>query len=269
VDIVIAGPGRAGLSLAHRLLRSDHRVAGILGRDPHATTAAAAALGCPALGWDRPLPPCDLLVVAVRDDAIAGVADHLAPRAAATRAAVHLSGLVPVAALDPLGIPAGSFHPLQTMPDPETGARLLDGAWVAITSGDRGLADALDSLARSLGMHPFEIADAAKPTYHAAAAAAANFPLAALAMAEDLFAASGVPFEAAGPLVRAVVANAFTLGPRAALTGPIARGDAGTVAAQVAAASACDPGLGEAFLAMARATARVAGTGAGLDEVLG
>jgi len=269
VDIVIAGPGRAGLSLAHRLQHTDHRLAGLVGRDPQATAVAAAALGCPALGWDDRLPACDLLVIAVRDDAIAGAADRLAPRAGSVRAAVHLSGLVPVTALAPLGMPCGSFHPLQTMPDPETGARLLDGAWVAVTSGDGSLADRLDSLARSLGMHPFAIGDDAKPPYHAAAAAAANFPLAALSIAERLFAASGVPFEAAGPLVRAVVANAFDLGPRAALTGPIARGDAGTVAAQIAAASACDPELGEAFRAMARATAAVAGTAGELGEVLG
>jgi predicted short-subunit dehydrogenase-like oxidoreductase (DUF2520 family) len=269
VDIVIAGPGRAGLSLARRLQHSDHRVAGILGRDREATAAAAAALDRPALEWEGPLPACDLLVIAVRDDAIAGVADRLAPLAGAVRAAIHLSGLVPVAALAPLGMPSGSFHPLQTMPDPETGARLLDGAWVAVTSDDGALVDALSSLARSLGMHPFEIADDAKPGYHAAAAASANFPLAALSIAEELFAASGVPFEAARPLVQAVVANAFSLGPRASLTGPIARGDAGTVAAQIAAAVACDPALGEAFRAMARATARVAGTTGELGEVLG
>ena len=79
----------------------------------------------------------------------------------------------------------------------------------------------------------------------------------------------GVPFEAAGPLVRAVVDNAFTLGPDDALTGPVARGDVGTVAAQLAAVERADASLAPHFAAMARATAAAAGTGALFEEVLG
>ena len=118
-------------------------------------------------------------------------------------------------------------------------------------------------------MQPFELDDADKALYHAAAAAAANYPLAALSMARRLFAAAGVPFEAAGPLVRAVVDNAFALGPDVALTGPVARGDVGTVAAQLAAVERTDPSLAPHFVSMARATAAVAGTEEVFEEVLG
>lgn len=268
--IVLVGPGRAGLSLARRLRENGHSLAGVMARRPEAAAGAAADLNAPVLEWHGTLPSCDLVVVAVRDDAIASVADHLGPRLGGAGGAVHLSGLTSVAALAGLGhgIPTGSFHPLQTLPNPEVGAARLDGAWVAVTSEDGVFADRLFSLARSLGMHPFELDDESKAVYHAAAAAAANYTMTSLALAERLFTASGVPFAAAEPLVRAVVDNAFALGPVAALTGPVARGDAGTVRAQVRAVAEVDPDSAEDFRAMGRATARIAGTTEAMDSVL-
>lgn len=145
---------------------------------------------------------------------------------------------------------------------------MLEGAWVGVTTDSDLLADRLFALATSIGMHPFELADAAKPLYHAAAAAAANFPLAALAMSERLFADAGVPFAAAGPLVAAVVANAMSMGPRDALTGPIVRGDVGTVRAQLAAIEQAAPDLLEHFKAMGRATAAAVVSTDAMTEVL-
>ena len=126
---------------------------------------------------------------------------------------------------------------------------------MGVTANEDYLADRLFALATSLGMHPFELHDEAKPLYHAAAAAASNYSLAALAMSHRLFEAAGVPFSAARPLVEAVVANAFDLGPQAALTGPIVRGDLGTVRSQLAAIEATAPDLLEAFKAFGRLTA--------------
>ncbi|OFW65603.1 MAG: hypothetical protein A2Z12_02200 [Actinobacteria bacterium RBG_16_68_21] len=265
MDIVLVGPGRAGTSLAIAVEDAGHRLLGVLGRDPARAGEAASRFGCPVLEWDRDLPAADLLLIAVRDDAIGEVAARLGGHAPGTGGAVHLSGLTPVDALAAIGdLPLGSFHPLQTLPNPENGAARLAGAWIAVTSEDDLLADRLFALAASIGAHPFEVADEAKPLYHAAAAAAANFPLAAWSMARRLFEAAGVPFEVAGPLVQAVLDNAFTLGPEAALTGPVARGDVGTVAAQLAAVRGAVPDLEEDFAAMVVAVARVAGT---LDEI--
>ncbi len=87
-------------------------------------------------------------------------------------------------------------------------------------------------------------------------------------MAEDLFAAAGVPFEAAGPLVRAVVDNALTMSPRRALTGPVARGDFRTVAAQLEAVQRSAPEWIEDFDAFVAALARVAGKTAELRGAL-
>lgn len=270
MDLVIVGPGRAGMSLALAAVDVGHRIAAVVARDARAAHAAAEQVGADALGLDDGLPPCDIVVLAVRDDAISSVAERLAPLPLHAPRAVHVSGLTPIAALDALR-PAeiGSFHPLQTLPEPGVGSARLPGAWVAVTAEDDELADRLYSLARSIGMQPFELDDADKALYHAAAAAAANYPLAALSMARRLFAAAGVPFEAAGPLVRAVVDNAFALGPDVALTGPVARGDVGTVAAQLAAVERTDPSLAPHFVSMARATAAVAGTEEVFEEVLG
>jgi len=111
-----------------------------------------------------------------------------------------------------------------------------------------------------MGCHPFDLDDANRVVYHAAAAAAANFPVAALVMAQRLFETAGVPFDAARPLVEAVIANSFDLTPRESLTGPIARGDVETVRAQQAAVRAAAQDFSPAFDAMVDATSAVAGT---------
>jgi predicted short-subunit dehydrogenase-like oxidoreductase (DUF2520 family) len=271
VDVVLVGPGRAGRSLARRFTGAGHGVVGVLARRRDAAAGAARDLSAVALDWDTPLPRCDLILIAVSDRAIAEVAERLAPVAGGAGGAVHLSGLVPSTALAPLAghMPVGSFHPLQTLPNPEVGAARLGGAWVAVTSDDGIFADRLFSIARALGMHPFELDNEWKALYHAGASAAANYCVAVLALAERLMSAAGVPFEAVEPLVRAVVDNTFALGPAQALTGPIARGDVETVRAQVEAVAGCDPALAADFRAMGRATARLAGTAEGFDEVLG
>lgn len=269
MDLILVGPGRAGRAVSLRLAAAGHRFVAVTARRPEAAQTAAEVLGAAPVDWNAELPRADLLILAVRDDAIAAVAEHLAPRLPEVAAAVHLSGATPVSALDAIEAPIGSFHPLQTLPTPEAGAARLEGAWVAVTTEDDLLADRLFALAASAGMRPFELSDAAKPLYHAAAAAAANFPLAALDMAFRLFESAGVPPEAAEPLVSAVVDNAFEMGPGAALTGPVARGDLSTVHSHLEAVAAQWPDLYESFSSFVRAVARLAGTHDQVKELLG
>jgi len=249
--ITLVGPGRAGTALALAARAAGHDIVAVVARRLESARDAAAVLGDPeALPLHAHLPQSDLVVIATRDGAIEQVADEVSRHADDVAATVHLSGLASVATLDVLverGIAVGSFHPLQTLPTPQAGAERLRGAWFAVTTGDERLRAGLHELAVSMGGHPFDLADDFKPLYHAGAAAAANFPLAALAMAADLFEAAGVPFEAAEPLVQAVVANAFEFGPRAALTGPVARGDVATVVAQLRAVASAAPELATGF----------------------
>lgn len=257
--LALVGPGRAGTAVALAARGAGHEIVSVSARDPASAGAAAHRLGGRALAITDRIEGADVVLVAVRDDAIAEVAAQLDLRDIG--GVVHLSGAAPVAVLRPIadrGIPTGSFHPLQTLPTPEAGAARLAGAWVGITAPEP-LHSLLHELAASIGTQPFHLDDDVKPLYHAAAAASANFPLAALAVARDLFAAARVPWEASRPLVGAIIANAYSMGPREALTGPIARGDVGTVAAQLAAVAEGAPEWEEAFRHLIAVTAAVAG----------
>ena len=263
MNIALHGTGRAAGALGIAFNNAGHTIVGVHGRTQERVEATSAL-------FDVTPGPIDLRIIAVSDDAIEDVARHIAALADGVPA-VHVSGAVSVAALDPIvanGSQVGSFHPLQTMPDPINGARQLRGAWIGITS-PQPLHAELTALAVSIGCRPFSLEDENKPLYHAAAAASSNFVLAALAVAEGLFDAAGVPFEAAGPLVDAVVENAFALGPRAALTGPIARGDVATVAKQLDAVRRVSPELHDPFVSLARITATWAGTSDQFDGILG
>jgi predicted short-subunit dehydrogenase-like oxidoreductase (DUF2520 family) len=259
------------MSLALAASGAGHRIVAVVARRRDAAENAASDLGSFALEIGEELPPADLVVVAVRDDAIAPVATALAGSVDRCRAVVHVSGLAPVVALAPLaavGLDTGSFHPLQTLPTPDAGAARLAGAWIGITADVPALRERLEELARSLGAHPFVLAEASKATYHAGAAAAANFPLAALTMASDLFDRAGVPWQAARPLVEAVVANAFELGPRAALTGPVARGDVSTVAGQFDAVHRDAPEWLATYAAFVQELARLSGRGTAFGDLI-
>jgi predicted short-subunit dehydrogenase-like oxidoreductase (DUF2520 family) len=262
MKIALYGTGRAAGALGLAFVDAGHSIVDIDGRSSDGVEALTELVGI------RVGEP-DLLVIAVSDDAIESVALLLAAKDARVDA-VHVSGAVSIDALAPLagpGVQVGSFHPLQTLPDARNGADRLPGSWIGITA-DSPLRERLIELASSIGCRSFAIDDAAKPLYHAAAAATANFTLAVLDLARDLFEAAGVPFETARPLLEATVANAFELGPRDALTGPIARGDVDTVARQLDAVRDTVDTRAEDFVSLARFTARTAGTEDRFGEVL-
>jgi predicted short-subunit dehydrogenase-like oxidoreductase (DUF2520 family) len=156
------------------------------------------------------------------------------------------------------GTAVGGFHPLQSLPDPETGAKALAGSFVGI-DGDQLGSDVLTHLASSLGMEPFRLDDAARPAYHAAAAAASNFVVTSLAVSGDLFGSAGIDPRVSRPLVERAVVNVFEKGAAASLTGPIARGDIETVIGHLTAAREVSEHVGRQFQLMAEATTIRAG----------
>lgn len=228
------GPGRAGRSLAGALARAgwDHR--GFLGRGADLSDAASDV---------------DLVVVATPDAAIADVAAAVMPRAGVVVA--HLAGSL---GLDVLGghERAAALHPLVSLPAPEIGAeRLASGAWFAV-AGDPLVQRAVDDL----GGRWFTVADADRATYHAAAAVASNHLVALLGQVERLAHGIGVPPEAYLDLARATLDNVAAMGPAAALTGPVARGDWETVERHLAALPADER---DAYRALAAAAHRLSG----------
>lgn len=258
--LTIAGPGRAGGAIALAAVRAGHQIVGVLSRSGDSRYG-------PPLSWDEPIPGCDLLMVAVRDEAISEVADRLAPLAGSVTIAAHLSGFTPLDALGALGgtgVAIGGFHPLQTLPDPERGADALEGSYVGV-GGDRSVVEVLTRFAESLGMAVFPLADESRPRYHAAAAAAANFVITALATAGDLMTAARIDPLVTRPLVERAVANLYEVG-GASLTGPIARGDIATVKGHIEAAASIEPDLGGQYRLMAEATAIRAGRKDDIDR---
>ncbi|HEX6947671.1 MAG TPA: DUF2520 domain-containing protein [Acidimicrobiia bacterium] len=252
--LIVIGPGRAGGSLARAALAAGHEMVGVLtrsGTDDHG----------PPLDWDQSLPEADIALIAVKDEAVVEVAERLVGKMSAVPVAAHVSGFLPVTALNALaedGVAIGGFHPLQSLPDPVRGAEALPGSFVAI-GGDPLAVDALRVLAVSLGMVPFDIEDSARPAYHAAAAASANFVVTSLAVAGDLLESVGLDLGVMRPLVERVVANVFEGGPGPALTGPIARGDIETVIGHLTAAREVSESVGRQFGLLAEATTIRAG----------
>jgi predicted short-subunit dehydrogenase-like oxidoreductase (DUF2520 family) len=186
----------------------------------------------------------ELVLLCVPDTAIADVARGLEPGPWVA----HVSGATPLAALDP-HVRRFGLHPLQTFTRAR-GPEQLDGAWAAVTAETAEARELGFELARLLELEPFELADEARPLYHAGAAIASNYVVTLHRVASDLFRAAGAPPDALVPLMRRTIDNGFEL------TGPIERGDWATVAAHRRAIRAARPDLEPLYDVLAEATAR-------------
>ena len=161
------------------------------------------------------------------------------------------------------------------MTDPTRAAEQLKRAWIGI-DGDEGARAVSRDLAERLGARVLEIPPGVKARYHAAAVFASNFPMVLLATAMRLLTSAGVPEDAArgalGTLLVSAAQNASVMGPAAALTGPVARGDVETVRAHLGALGDV-PEILELYRAMSReaiALAAEQGADAGrLEELRG
>ena len=215
------------------------RVHPVLGRSASPAQVAAAAADV------------DLVLIATPDAAVPDVAAAIELSTGAVVA--HLAGSLGLDAVAPHPRPA-ALHPLVALPDPAVGARRLrGGGWFAV-AGDPLVREAV----ADLGGRAFEVADADRTAYHAAAVVASNHLVALLGQAERIASGAGVPFAAFIDLVRATVDNVDELGPAAALTGPAARGDAETVRRHLEALAPAERAAYEALYQQAR---RLAGRG--------
>jgi predicted short-subunit dehydrogenase-like oxidoreductase (DUF2520 family) len=226
-------------------------------------TVAAARLGARlfARGEDPDLGGCRLLLIATPDAAIAEVCNALAPRLEPGAGVVHFSGGTSVAALASAPGPRASVHPLQTI-WPDRGPDQLEGAHAAVT-GDWELGA---GLARALGMTPFPLADEAKPAYHAASVFASNYVVTLTHAAVSLLERTGLEREAALAALRPLQHRTIDVA-GSPPTGPIARGDAATVAAHL---RAVGPELEPLYRALGRATLPIVppASAAAVEELL-
>ena len=223
----IVGAGRLGTALASALAEAGFEVHGPAGR------------GEPVGG--------DAIVLCVPDAEIAAAAGAVAGHAPLVG---HTSGATPLTALEAAeraGAAVFGLHPLQTFAAGEQAPGRFAGVGCAVAGSTPEALAAARELAERVGMRPFELADEDRAAYHAAASIASNFLITVEAAAEEVAAGAGIErSEARGllaPLVRSTVENWASLGPERALTGPVARGDEGTVERQRAAVAEAAPAV--------------------------
>lgn len=204
----IIGPGRAGTSLERALRQAHWPIEPVLGRDDD---LAAATEGV------------DLVLVATPDTAVAAVAAAIQPRADVVVA--HLSGVLGLAPLHAHPRRA-VLHPLVALPDADRGAHRLVGAWFGLAvDGDPLVEEVVDELHGRI----VRVADGDWPRYHAAAVVASNHLVALLGQVERIAASIDVPLDAYLALAQGALDDVRAIGPAAALTGPVRRGDTATV----------------------------------------
>ncbi len=208
----IIGPGRAGSALALALGGAGWEIDPPVRRGDDLATAAIGV---------------DLLVIATPDSVVAEVAAAVNP--APGTVVAHLAGSLGLEVLAHHHHQA-SLHPLVSLPRPDIGARRLrEGAWFAVAANGAGARRLIDQLVSDLHGQTVEVADHDRAAYHAAACIASNHLVALLAQAQRVAASAGVPLEALLELVRGTIDNVELMGARAALTGPVARGDEATL----------------------------------------
>jgi predicted short-subunit dehydrogenase-like oxidoreductase (DUF2520 family) len=208
MHIAIVGAGRAGTSFTLALRRVGHHVELV----HHGEVALLA--------------PCELVLLAVPDDAIEYVAGQL--RAVDGQVVAHAAGS---RGLDVLGRHArvGSLHPLVPLASGERGAKRLIGATYSV-AGD----DVIDHVVTTLRGRILRLRDDQRPAYHAAATVCANHLVALMGHVERLAQSAGLNLEDFLPLARLALDDVDEFGPARALTGPASRGDMATIDAHLA-----------------------------------
>lgn len=257
----IIGVGRVGVPLGVALARAGHRITAVHAVSRRSRQRAEQHFpGVPLLPVAEVVTGADLVVLTVPDDAlgplVAGLAEVHAVRPG--QLFLHASGRHGIAVLAPAirsGAAGLALHPVMTFTGSVNDLDRLAGCPFGVTSSP-ALRPVAEALVMEMGGEPFWIAEEARPLYHAALANGANHLVTLVAATLDLLRAAGVPdpVPLIGPLLGAALANVLRLGDLA-LTGPVVRGDAGTVQAHLAELERVAPQTRDAYLAMARLTA--------------
>ncbi|MFG2194798.1 Rossmann-like and DUF2520 domain-containing protein [Streptomyces sp. NPDC048639] len=257
----VVGAGRVGPALAAALQLAGHRPVAVSGISEASVRRAATLLpDVPVVTPAEVLERSELVLLTVPDDALPSLVEGLAETGAVRpgQLLVHTSGRYGSTVLDPAtragGLPL-ALHPVMTFTGSSVDVQRLAGCSFGVTAPEE-LRLAAEALVIEMGGEPEWIEEQARPLYHAALALGANHLVTLVAQSMDLLRASGVgaPDRMLGPLLGAALDNALRSGD-AALTGPVARGDAGTVAAHVAELREHAPQAVAGYVAMARATA--------------
>lgn len=257
----VVGAGRVGGVLGAALARAGHEVVAASGVSAASVARAERLLpGAELLPPDEVAQRAELLLLTVPDDALPGLVGGLAEtgRLRAGQLVVHTCGAAGVGLLRPASAVGGlplAIHPVMTFTGRPEDLDRLAGVSFGITAPEP-LRPVAEALVLEMGGEPEWIAESDRPLYHAALAHGANHLVTLVNEAVDLLRDAGVlhPERMLAPLLSAALDNTLRLGD-AALTGPVARGDAGTVAAHLDTLTAQAPDAVAAYVALARRTA--------------
>jgi predicted short-subunit dehydrogenase-like oxidoreductase (DUF2520 family) len=258
--IGVVGAGRVGAVLAAALRAAGHDVVAAAGESDASRRRLAALLpGVPRRKPTAVARDCDVLLLTVPDDMLDNVVTMLAASGAlrAGQYVVHTSGRHGLAVLEParaVGARVVALHPAMTFTGTAVDLDRLAGCVFGLTAatGERAFAEALVA---ELGGRPMWVPEEMRTLYHAGLAHGANHLVTLVTEAMEMLAAAGAddPAGTLRPLLSAALDNALEHGD-AALTGPIVRGDLGTVRAHLADLAANAPHTVASYVAMARAT---------------
>lgn len=258
----IIGAGKLGQTLGRLWQQqSIFALTGICNRSLHSAQAACAFIGAgQAYQAIEQMPPADCWLIATADSDIAptaeALANHLAAPAQADKSLAaplvfHCSGALPASILAccrPASI--ASAHPVHSFADPQRSLETLAGSTVAV-EGDEEATPILQRAFSALACDILNLNAEQKVLYHSGSVMACNYLTVLLDQSLKVFQAAGIDEQSARkllePIVSQTVHNNFAMGPAQALTGPIARGDADTIARQVKALQKTDKTLLETY----------------------
>lgn len=203
-------------------------------------------------------------IITTGDDQIQKACEELSPRLKADSVVIHMSGAGGLDLLQPArraGAKTGSIHPLQTFSDIETAIGSLAGTVYGITV-DPDLENWANRLVRAIGGVPFFVDNRDRALYHAAACIVSNYFVSLMYMAEEIYRILGLDAKEARrafwPLLMGTLHNIEQKGSVPSLTGPIARGDLGTLEKHLEAIRDQMPSLLSVYGELGKITADVA-----------
>ncbi|MFC2066448.1 Rossmann-like and DUF2520 domain-containing protein [Chloroflexota bacterium] len=243
------GAGTVGTALAALLSSKDYKVLAVSSRSlSSAENLAKRVDGCRVLNNNQAVADtAELVFITTPDDVIPIVASQIQwhPR----QSVVHCSGVASTDILEPArkaGAIGGSIHPLQTLASVKEAIENIPGSTFAVEA-DEPLLSTLKDMATALGGQWIELKASDKVAYHAAAVMACNYLVTLVKLATDLWQTFSVPSDQATkaliPLIRGTLHNIDTVGIPRCLTGPIARGDTGTIKKHLDTLRKVAPGL--------------------------
>lgn len=271
----VVSAGRVGAVLGAAWDAVGHRVVATSGVSRASVHRAETLLpDAPLLAPDEVIRAADIALLAVPDDVLPGLVRGLAAAGAFRpgQIVVHTAGAYGVDVLDPAvehGILPLALHPVMTFTGRPEDVQRLTGCCVAVTAraDDESAWNVGEALVLELGAEPVRVPEQVRPLYHAALAHGANHLVTLVRDCADLLDKAGVrPAERLiGPLLSAALDNALRHGDRA-LTGPVARGDVGTVRTHLRELDRADPELADTYRTLARRTAHRAAEGGLLPD---